>query len=79
MINKVEVFLEYPEEMIGVARIETIVCYDQDNREIKDEIPDLINDEFYPEEDDLKSIEERVQSYVAKQLKVSADIVQIEE
>lgn len=69
MIERVEITIEYPEEMEGIVRLETLDCYDSNDDRLVN-IPDLINnDEFHSEADLVR--------FVAKKLQVSADIIEI--
>lgn len=76
MIDRVEIFLEYPHSMPGIIRLETVVCYDQNDKEITVGIPDLINNiEFH--EDDETNVYGEIKSYVSKELNVSVGVVDI--
>ncbi|AFU12950.1 hypothetical protein MC28_1528 [Bacillus thuringiensis MC28] len=79
MIDKVDVYLEYPEERLGVTLIESIFCYDQNGKEIREEkLSDSIyTKEFFDEEYDEIGVEGRVRAFVAKELNVSIDIVEV--
>ncbi|NNU90268.1 hypothetical protein [Anoxybacillus sp. CHMUD] len=69
MIASVQISIEQPEEMLGILRLESVTCYDASGNIIGD-IPDLINnDEFHSERAVIR--------FVAKQLNVSEDIIEV--
>ena len=69
MIERVEVYLEYPESLEGITRIESIAAFDVNGKKIKN-IPDLVdNQEFRSEEE--------VTNSVSKKLVVSTDVITI--
>lgn len=75
MINRVEVFLEYPVNTPGIIQLESVICYDQNGRQMGVNTNDLINNDPFHEEDEFH--EEKIVSYVAKELNVSVSIVEI--
>ncbi|MED3034572.1 hypothetical protein CBR56_02960 [Bacillus thuringiensis] len=58
--------LEWPDSTPRVIRLATVVCYDQNDKEIKVGTPDLINNIEFHEED--KNVYGEIKSYVSKEL-----------
>lgn len=77
MIDRVEVFLEYPGDMLGIIRLESVICYDQKGRQMEIRTADLINNDEFHEEDEFH--EDKITSYVARELNVPVSIVEIVE
>ncbi|MGE7121785.1 hypothetical protein ACQKIC_16335 [Peribacillus sp. NPDC046944] len=69
MIERVIVYLEYPESMEGIIRIESVTALDINGKEIKN-IADLVdNQPFYSEEE--------VTNFISKKLLISTDGIEI--
>lgn len=67
-IERIELSIEQPEEMIGIYRIEQIVLFDGDDEQLYDD-QGKVNDEYHSEEEVVEAL--------AKAYGVPADIIEI--
>lgn len=67
MISRIELTIEYPEELIGVYRVEHVMLYDQEDQALYDDQTVVENVNFYSEE--------QLVSWLARHYGVSADII----
>ena len=68
-IERIELSIENPEEMIGISRVEQIVLYDQNNRFLYNDQEIVNNMEYHSEKELMQAI--------AKHYCVSEDIIEI--
>lgn len=70
MIERVELSLEYRENMEGVLSIQSVISYNKNDEEIKN-YQDMVGREFCGEKPEEEAIE-----YVAQELEINTDIIQ---
>lgn len=69
MIERVEITIEYPEEMEGILRLETLECFNSKDERIEGIIDLINNEEFHSEEE--------VINFVTRKLGISPDIIDV--
>lgn len=68
-IERIELSIEQPEEMIGIYRIEQVMIFDENDEELYNDQDKVNNDEYHSEEEVVEAL--------AKAYGVSADIIEI--
>lgn len=68
-IGRVELSIEHPEQMLGISRVEYVMIYDENDKELYGD-QDIVNNDEYYSDDEL--IEDLAESYG-----ISKDIVDV--
>ena len=68
-IERIELAIEYPEEMLSICRVEHVMLYNEDDEELYEDQDIVDNAEYHSDEELLHSL--------AKQYGVSADTIDI--
>ncbi len=68
----VEVYLEFPENMIGVARIMSVISYDSNGDKIHDYQELVDNADFFCEDNDYRL---EIKQYISSRVDIDENII----
>lgn len=68
-IGRIELSIEYPEQMLGICRVEHIMLFDEYDRELYEDQAIVNNDEYHSDQSLIKAI--------AKHYGVTCDIIDV--
>lgn len=70
----VEVYLEFPQNMVGIVRLRSVISYDKQGFKIKNYQELIDNTEFFCEDNDYRS---EIIAYISTKIGVSQDNIKI--
>lgn len=70
----VKVYLEFPEQLVGIVRLLSVKSYDSEGKEVTDYQELIDNTEFHCEDNDYR---EEIRTYVSSKTGISPENIEI--